>query len=194
MTVYALRVLCGLPQALLPSELKSVAVRARAMYAPHLYVWMGPAHTKSTRLGLGYEGLEVELGAPLPWEEVQRKMLPVVRDTPSLLPQLTPRITLTHMAVTGELVFQDHPCGAAELLIDSLPEGAAHEAAPYPDSTHLMDLKEVRDLLYTMQRPAIVPHLNYLIFPKYYAYFALKHLRITVYCNQCSGCYRYFYA
>ncbi|KAJ7791549.1 hypothetical protein B0H14DRAFT_3160810 [Mycena olivaceomarginata] len=63
--------------------------------------------------------------------------------------------------VTGELVFQDHPCGAAELLIDSLPEGAAHEAALYPDGTHLTDLMEVRDLLYTMQRPAIVPHLVY---------------------------------
>jgi hypothetical protein len=89
--------------------------------------------------------------------------LPVVRNTPSLLPRLTPRITLTRMAVTGELVFQDHPCGAAELLIDSLPEGAAREAALYPDGTHLTDLMEVRDLLYTMQRPAIVPHVRSLL-------------------------------
>ncbi|KAJ7310862.1 hypothetical protein DFH08DRAFT_974260 [Mycena albidolilacea] len=92
------------------------------MYTPHLYVWMGAAHTKSTRLGLKCEGLEVELGALLPWEEAQRKTLPVVR----------------------ELVFQVHPCSAAELLIDSLPEGMAHEAALYPDGTHLTDLKEVR--------------------------------------------------
>ncbi|KAJ7694312.1 hypothetical protein B0H14DRAFT_2206085, partial [Mycena olivaceomarginata] len=183
MTLYALRVPRGLPQVcrydngmgdalsvplgttafvagrtmgvLLPLELKSVAVRARVMYAPHPYVWMGPAHTKSTRLGLECEGLE--LGALPPWEEAQRKTLPVVRNTPSLPPRLTPRITLTHMAVTGELAFQVHPCGAAELLIDSLPEGAVREAALYPDGAHLTDLKEVRDLLYTMQRPAIVP-------------------------------------
>jgi hypothetical protein len=63
--------------------------------------------------------------------------------------------------VTGELAFQVHPCGAAKLLIDSLPEGAAREAALYPDGAHLTDLKEVRDLLYTMQRPAIAPHVRF---------------------------------
>ncbi|KAJ7897652.1 Clavaminate synthase-like protein [Mycena olivaceomarginata] len=131
--------------ALLPPELKSVAVRARVRYAPHPYVWMGPAHAKSTGLGLECEGLEMELGALPPWEEAKRKTLPVLWKNP----------------VTGELAFQVHPCGAAELLIDSLPEGAAREAALYPDGAHLTDLKEVRDLLYTMQRPAIAPHLIY---------------------------------
>jgi hypothetical protein len=72
--------------ALLPPELKSVAVRARVVYAPHPYVWMGPTHAKSTRLGLECEGLEVELGALPQWEEAQRKTLPVVRNTPSLPP------------------------------------------------------------------------------------------------------------
>jgi hypothetical protein len=47
--------------ALLPPELKSVAVRARVRYAPHPYVWMGPVHAKSTGLGLECEGLEVQL-------------------------------------------------------------------------------------------------------------------------------------
>jgi hypothetical protein len=114
MTLYALRVPRGLPQVcryddgmgdalsvplgttafvtgrtmwvLLPPELKSVVVRARVMHAPHPYVWMGPAHAKSTRLGLECEGLEVELGALPPWEEAQRKTLPVVCNTPSLPP------------------------------------------------------------------------------------------------------------
>jgi hypothetical protein len=67
------------------------------------------------------------------------------------------------MAVTGELAFQVHPCGAVELLIDSRLEGMAREAVLYPDGTHLTDLKEVRDLLYTMQRPAIVPHVRSLL-------------------------------
>ncbi|KAJ7758226.1 hypothetical protein B0H14DRAFT_3166124 [Mycena olivaceomarginata] len=170
---------CGVWALLLP-ELKSVAMRARVMYVPHPYVWMGPAHAKSTRLGLECDGIEVELGALPPWEEAQHKTLPVLWKNP----------------VTGELAFQVHPCSAAELLINSLPESAACEAALYPDGAHLTDLKEVRDLLYTMQ------HLNYLIFPmpKYYVYFALKRLRkrrvfrFIVIGIQCSGCYRYFYA
>ncbi|KAJ7892065.1 WD40-repeat-containing domain protein [Mycena olivaceomarginata] len=156
MTLYALRVPRGLPQvcryddgtgdalsvllsttafvvgktvwALLPPELKSVAVRARAMLVE-------------------CEGLAVELGALPLWEEAQRKTSPVLWKNP----------------VTGELAFQVHPCGAVELLIDSLPEGAAREAALYSDGAHLTDLKEVRDLLYTMQRPAIAPHVSSLL-------------------------------
>lgn len=54
-----------------------------------------------------------------------------------------------------------HPCAAAELLVDPLPEGADREGALYPDGAHLTDLKEVRGLLYKMQRPAIAPGLVY---------------------------------
>lgn len=59
--------------------------------------------------------------------------------------------------VTGDLHFQVHPCGAAELFVDALPEGAKRDGALYPDGTHLIDLGEVRELLYKMQRPAIAP-------------------------------------
>ena len=62
--------------------------------------------------------------------------------------------------MTGELHFQVHPCGVSELLVDPLPEGAKREGALYPDGTHLTDLKEVRDLLYKMQRPAIAPKVS----------------------------------
>ena len=48
-----------------------------------------------------------------------------------------------------------------ELLVDPLPEGAKRENALYPDGARVTDLKEVRDLLYTMQRPAIAPSLVY---------------------------------
>ena len=63
-------------------------------------------------------------------------------------------------AVTGALHFQVHPCGAQELLIDPLPEGASRDGALYPDGARLTDLKEVRDLLYKMQRPAIAPNVR----------------------------------
>ena len=59
--------------------------------------------------------------------------------------------------MTGALHFQVHPCAAQELLIDPLPDSASRKDALYPDGAHLTDLKEVRDLLYKMQRPAIAP-------------------------------------
>jgi hypothetical protein len=65
--------------------------------------------------------------------------------------------------VTGALHFQVHPCGAQELLVDPLPEGASREGALYPDGAHIKDLKEVRDLLYKMQRPAIAPSVRLLL-------------------------------
>ena len=67
--------------------------------------------------------------------------------------------------MTGALHFQVHPCAAQELLIDPLPEGASREGALYPDGAHITDLKEVRDLLYKMQRPAIAPSVRICFVP-----------------------------
>lgn len=58
--------------------------------------------------------------------------------------------------VTGGLHFQVHPCGVCELFVDPLPEGAKKEGALYPEGAHITDLGTVRDILYKMQRPAIV--------------------------------------
>jgi hypothetical protein len=58
------------------------------------------------------------------------------------------------------LHFEVHPCGARELIIDPLPEGASREGALYPDGAHITDLKEVRGLLYQMQRPGIAPEVR----------------------------------
>ena len=54
-----------------------------------------------------------------------------------------------------------HPCAVQELLIDPLPEGTARDGALYPDGARLTDLKEVRDLVYKMQRPAIAPNVGF---------------------------------
>ena len=59
--------------------------------------------------------------------------------------------------MTGALHFQVNACAAQELLIDPLPEDTSRKGALYPDGAHIGDLKEVRDLLYKMQRPAIAP-------------------------------------
>ena len=65
--------------------------------------------------------------------------------------------------MTGALHFQVHPCGVQELLVDPLPEGVSREGALYPDGAHIKGLKEVRDLLYKMQRPAIAPSVRLLL-------------------------------
>ena len=67
--------------------------------------------------------------------------------------------------MTGALHFQVHPCAVQELLIDPLPEGATRDGAPYPDGARLTDLKEVRDLVYKMQRPAIAPNVCFPFLP-----------------------------
>jgi len=130
---------------MLPRELQSVAVRARIRYAPHPYVWMAPAAAHSTGLAIESEGKELPLSELPPWSEDKVKVFPVTWKNP----------------VTGALHFQVHPCAVQELLIDPLPEGAPRDGALYPDGTRLTDLKEVRDLLYKMQRPAIAPNLVY---------------------------------
>ncbi|KAG7451826.1 Clavaminate synthase-like protein [Guyanagaster necrorhizus] len=130
---------------ILPSELKSLAVRSKAKYAPLPYVWMAPAHAVSTGLGLESEDLEIPYDQLPPWEEAKRMVLPVLWKNP----------------VTGELHLQVHPCGVVELLVDPIPEGGGKEGVLYPDGVHLTDLKAIRELLYEMQRPGIAPKLVY---------------------------------
>jgi len=60
--------------------------------------------------------------------------------------------------VTGGLHYQVHPCGVLALEIAPLPAGAKKTGESlYPDGATLTDLKEVRDLVYKMQRPGIAP-------------------------------------
>ncbi|KAG6906946.1 hypothetical protein DXG01_011279 [Tephrocybe rancida] len=130
---------------ILPGEYKSLAVRMRVKYAPHPYVWMASARAVSTGLGMVSEGLEPALNELPPWEEGQCKTYPVLWKNP----------------VTDSLHFQVHPCAAMELLIEPFRQDAKQEGALYPDGAHLTDLKEMRDLLYKMQRPGIAPQLVY---------------------------------
>jgi hypothetical protein len=63
---------------ILPSDLKSLAVRSKVRYAPHPYVWMAPAHAMPTGLGIESEGLELPLDQLPPWEKEKIKVFPVV--------------------------------------------------------------------------------------------------------------------
>ncbi|KAF9225265.1 Clavaminate synthase-like protein [Gyrodon lividus] len=130
---------------ILPPELKSLAVRTSVRYAPHPYVWMSQSRALPTGLGIENEGLELPMEELPAWEESKLKTFPVLWKNP----------------VTKGLHFQVHPCGAQELIVKALPEGAKREGALYPDGAHIQDLGEVRALLYKMQRPAIAPPLVY---------------------------------
>jgi len=130
---------------ILPAEYKSLAVRTKVKYAPHPYVWMAPSAAMSTGLGIESDGLELPFDQLPAWEEAKRKTFPILWKNP----------------VTGELHFQVHPCGVAELFVDPLPAGAKREGALYPNGTHITNLEEVRELLYKMQRPGIAPNLVY---------------------------------
>ncbi|BGP30948.1 hypothetical protein JCM10296v2_002710 [Rhodotorula toruloides] len=133
---------------ILPAEYKSLAVRAHVKYFPHPYVAIGTAKSRSTALGMETDGLEVPLDELPPWEEKHVKTFPVCWKNP----------------VTGNLHFQVHPSGIKELIIEPLPPTATRSSSTlYPDGAHLTNLKEVRDLMYKMQRPGIAPELVYVV-------------------------------
>ncbi|KAI0299897.1 hypothetical protein BC826DRAFT_993983, partial [Russula brevipes] len=99
---------------------------------------MAPAAAHSTGLAIESEGKELALDELPPWTRTGSRSLQKWKNP-----------------ITGALHFQVHPCAVRELLVDPLPEGASRDGALYPDGTCVTDLKEVRDLLYKMRRPAI---------------------------------------
>lgn len=64
---------------------------------------------------------------------------------------------------TGELHLQVHPSAVKEVIIEPLQKkSVAGEAGElYPDGAHLTNLKEVRDFVYSLQRPGIGPEYVY---------------------------------
>ena len=53
-----------------------------------------------------------------------------------------------------------HPLTITDIYIDPLKKDQGHEGALYPNGAHIADLKEVRDLVYKMQRPGIAPDVR----------------------------------
>ncbi|KAM0788167.1 hypothetical protein ACM66B_001329 [Microbotryomycetes sp. NB124-2] len=131
---------------ILPRELKSLATRMKVRYAPHPYVFMGSAKAKPTGLGMESEGTEMSLEELPEWRDEHVKTYPVLWKNPQ----------------TGGLHFQVHPSGVHSLIIEPVPEGVERRSDMlWPDGATLTDLKQVRELLYEMQRPGIDPSLVY---------------------------------
>jgi alpha-ketoglutarate-dependent taurine dioxygenase len=84
----------------LSPEQQRFALRTRARYAPHPYVWMRNARAIPTGLGLVSEGKELDRAALPPFEQAEIATLPLVWVNP----------------VTSEPALQVHACGVEALL------------------------------------------------------------------------------
>ncbi|KAJ3343975.1 hypothetical protein HDU83_005427 [Entophlyctis luteolus] len=138
---------------------KSLVVRSSVRYAPHPYVWMSTAKSKPTGLGMESEGLELSLGTrsdgtgggggdgEVPeWSEDKVMVFPMAWKNP----------------VTGKLHLQIHPSAIHSIIVKPIPPSStAPVDALYPAGKTITDLKEARDLVYSLQRPGIAPALVY---------------------------------
>lgn len=113
----------------LSEEDKKFARETKVQYAPHPYIWMSGARSRSTGLGMVSEGLELDAEQLPPVEEEKIKTLPMCWKNP----------------VTGKLALQIHPSAVQKLVLK--------------DGTVVDDLEEVRDIVYRLQRPGIAPSL-----------------------------------
>jgi alpha-ketoglutarate-dependent taurine dioxygenase len=116
---------------LLSDDDKKFVREAKVEYAPHPYIWMSPARSRSDGLGLVSDGAELSLSELPPIDEAAIKILPMCWTNP----------------LTGNLALQIHP--------------SAIRAIHLPNGTVMRDLKEVRELVHRLQRPAIAPKYVY---------------------------------
>ncbi|KAK4165132.1 hypothetical protein QBC43DRAFT_235471 [Cladorrhinum sp. PSN259] len=103
----------------------------RVEYAPHPYVWMSGAKSRSDGLGMVSEGKELSIGELPPVEQDKIQILPMVWKNP----------------VTGKLGLMIHPSAVRKL---HLKNGEVVD-----------DLKEVREIVHRLQRPGISPQWVY---------------------------------
>ncbi|KAF1934654.1 Clavaminate synthase-like protein [Clathrospora elynae] len=118
---------------LLSEEDKEFARTTKVRYAPHPYIWMSTAHSRSNGLGLLSEDVELPVSQLPLIDKSKIKTLPMCWKNP----------------VTSKLALQVHP--------------SAIQALHLADGTIIDDLREVRDIVYRLQRPGIAPELVYAV-------------------------------
>jgi alpha-ketoglutarate-dependent taurine dioxygenase len=116
---------------ILSEEQKEFARTTRVEYAPHPYVWMSGAKSRSTGLGMVCEDLEIPLTDLPPIEEEKIQILPMCWKNP----------------VDGRLAIQIHPSAVRKLHLK--------------DGSVIDDLERVRQICYDIQRPGIAPKYVY---------------------------------
>lgn len=115
----------------LNEEEKEFVRTTKVEYAPHPYVWMSSAKSRSNGLGMLSEGTEQPLDKLPPFVESKIQILPMVWKNP----------------VTGKLALIVHPSAVRKLHLK--------------DGSVLEDLKEVRERVYGLQRRMINPERVY---------------------------------
>nr|POE79314.1 putative dioxygenase [Quercus suber] len=118
---------------LLSDEDKEFARTTRVQYAPHPYIWMANARSRSDGLGLVSDGLELPPTELPPVDAAKVKILPMCWRNP----------------VTGRLALQVHPSAIEKLHLR--------------DGRVIDDLAEVRAIVHRLQRPGIAPELVYAV-------------------------------
>lgn len=116
---------------ILSEEDKKFVREAKVEYNAHPYIWMSPAKSRTDGLGMISEGLELPVSELPPIDEKDIKILPMCWKNP----------------ITGNLALQIHP--------------SAIKAIHLPNGEVMTDLKEVRELVHRLQRPAISPQHVY---------------------------------
>jgi xanthine dioxygenase len=100
-------------------------------YAPHPYVWMSEAKSRTDGLGMLSEGLELPDSELPAIENSKILILPMVWKNP----------------VTGRLAVQIHPSAVRKIHL--------------ADGSIIGDLEHVREIVHNIQRPAIAPRFVY---------------------------------
>ena len=104
---------------------------ARIEYAPHPYIWMSGAKSRSDGLGLHSDNAELSEAELPAMDELKVQILPMCWKNP----------------VTGRLALQMHPSAVRKVHLGS---GEVIE-----------DLETVREIVHRLQRPGIAPDLVY---------------------------------
>lgn len=116
---------------ILSDEDKEFVRSTKIEYAPHPYIWMSQAKSRSDGLGIVSQGLELPLDDLPPIEEDKIQILPMCWRNPA----------------TGNLAVQVHPSAVRKLHL--------------ADGTVIDDLAEVREIVHRLQRPGIAPKMVY---------------------------------
>ncbi|MCJ1310375.1 hypothetical protein MMC25_004039 [Agyrium rufum] len=110
---------------------KEFARTSKIGYAPHPYIWMSPAKSRSDGLGLYSDGAELPDSELPPIDKNKIQILPMCWKNP----------------ITGELALQMHPSAVRRIHLK--------------DGTVIDDLEKVRGIVHGLQRPAISPKYVY---------------------------------
>lgn len=116
---------------ILSDEQKEFVRTTKVEYAPHPYIWMSGARSRSDGLGMVSEGLEIPESDLPPIDPSKIIMLPMCWKNP----------------VTGKLAVQIHPAAARRIHLK--------------DGTVIDDLVKVREIIHGIQRPAIASKFVY---------------------------------